>query len=728
MTDAGTTRTLRVEGMHCAGCALAVRRVLEGVSGVQRAEVDFASGLAEVSGDTPAAELCAAVDQAGYRAEAIEAFEDPRELRAEVEARQAAALAGWRRRALVGGAIWLPLESLHWWAEASHAHAPWVDGVLLAGSALSMLLVGTGFWRSAWSVLRHGRTNMDVLIALGATTAFTASLITFLAQRRGVLLDQPTWFAEAAALLAIISVGHWMEAAATRRAGQAVRELLELQPDRVERIVHGSAEQVVETRAVRPGDLLRVRPGGRVPVDGVVERGQAEVDESVVTGESLPVQRGPGAALAAGCLNLNGDLELRSSVDGRATSLARVALQVQRAQASRAPIQALADRAAAIFVPGVLALAAVTAIAWGLAGHWSTGVLAATTLLIISCPCALGIATPMAVMVGAGEASLRGVLVKDAASLERAGRVDRVWFDKTGTLTRGEPRVHALVPIGAHDPLEALALAAGAERGSEHPIARAIVSHAVERGVTIEPGERFVATAGSGVSARVGGRAVSVLRDAQSSCVVQVDGEARLRIEVRDAVRAEAPGVVSALRLMGLSVGMLTGDRAAEAARIAAEAGIDGVEVRADLLPADKASIVRASGGAAAMVGDGVNDAAALAESGLGIAMGSGVSLAGESASVVLAGGRLEALPGLVRVGRETLRCIRQNLFLAFAYNALAMPAAAFALLGPKGPAVAALAMALSDLSVVGNAVRLKWRLARQRRASRAARSPSPAA
>ena len=727
MASAGTTRTLRVQDMHCAGCALAVRNALEGVSGVERAEVDFAAGLAQVTGSAGAGDLREAVERAGYRAEAIEAFEDPRALRAEIESRQAAALSAWKRRAIVGCAIWLPLESLHWWAQGAHAHAAWVDACMLGGSALSMLLVGSGFWRSAWAVLRRGRTNMDVLIALGATTAFVASLVTFIAQRRGALMDQPTWFSEAAALLAIISIGHWMEAAATRRAGVAVRELLELQPERVER-VEGDAGTQVDTTQVRPGDLLRVRPGGRVPVDGVIERGQADLDESVVSGESLPVARAPGARVAAGSMNLNGELVVRAEVDGRDTSLARVALQVQRAQASRAPIQALADRVAAVFVPGVLALAALTLLGWGLAGSWSTGVLAATTLLIISCPCALGIATPMAVMVGAGEASLRGVLVKDAAALERAGRIGRVWFDKTGTLTRGEPVVHALEPVTGRDPREALALAAAAEMASEHPVARAIVSHARALGVPVPPAQGFSATAGVGVTATVAGRLVSVTRDAQAGCVVAVDGQAWLRIEVRDEVRAVSRGVVEALRAQGLVVGMLTGDRASEAARIAAACGIPAAETRASLLPADKADMVRASGDAAAMVGDGVNDAVALAESGLGIAMGSGVSVAGESAAVVLVGGRLEALPGLVRVGRETLRCIRQNLVLAFAYNALAMPAAAFALLGAKGPAIAALAMALSDLSVVGNAARLKWRLARQRRPSRAARSPSPAA
>lgn len=727
MDGDGTTHTLRVQGMDCAGCAVAVRRALEKVEGVRRADVDFAAGLALVEGGARAEDLRRAVDGAGYRAESVESFEDPRQLRAEAERRQLATLRAWRGRALVGLALWVPLESLHWWARAGHWHGPALDAVMLGGSTLSMLLVGSGFWRSAFAVLRHGRTNMDVLIAMGATTAWVASVVVFLAQREGALLEQPTWFSEAAALLAIISVGHWMESAATQRAGRAVRELLELQPERVERMTEDGAVERVDASAVRPGDLLRVLPGGRIPVDGRIEQGTADLDESVVTGESLPVARGPGHAAAAGTLNLNGQLLVRSEVHGSATSIARVALQVQRAQASRAPIQALADRVAGVFVPVVLLLAAATAVGWGLAGDWATGVLAATTVLIISCPCALGVATPMAIMVGAGEASLRGVLVKDAGALERAGRVNFVWFDKTGTLTRGEPEVTGLHAV-AGEVHAALAMAAAAESGSEHPVGRAIVRRARALGLTVPAASGFTATPGHGVQATVEGRAVEVIRDAQATCLVRVDGVPVLRIEVRDEIRPQAPAVVASLGRLGIRAGMLTGDRALEAQRIAQACRLEAEHVRADLRPMDKVQAIQQSGAGAAMVGDGVNDAAALAESALGIAMGGGVSVAGESAAVVLVGGRLESLPGLLRVGRGTLRCIRQNLFLAFAYNAVAIPAAAFALLGPHGPAVAAAAMALSDLSVVGNALRLKWVLARERRPRRVSRSRPPSA
>ncbi len=723
----GTTRTLRIHGMDCAGCSIAVGVALRAVEGVRSAEVDYASGLATVEGVAELEVLQRAVERSGYQAEPCETFEDPRLLRAEVERRQHDQWRAWRWRAIVGCIIWVPLETFHWIAMSWSTHSVVVDAIMLAGSSVSMALVGVGFWRSAWTALRHGRTNMDVLIALGSTTAYAASVVTFVAQRFGSLQDQPTWFSEAAALLAIISIGHWMESATTAKAGAAVRELLELQPLQVDRMDEQGVVSVVATELVRPGDRIRIRPGGRVAIDGLIVSGGGDLDESVITGESLPVNRTVGATVFAGTLNLTGDLVVQSTVDGRGTSLTQVALQVQRAQASRAPIQATADRVAGVFVPAVLAIAAVTAVVWGLAGDWSTGILAATTVLIISCPCALGLATPMAIMVGSGEASLRGVLVKDAGALERAGRVSRIWFDKTGTLTKGEPRVESVQAI-AGDTNQAIVFAAAAELGSEHPIARAIVRRATDLEVAIPTASDFVATPGMGVRATVHGSTVEVVRDAQASCLVRIDGVDRVRFHVVDTLRDEAPHVIQQLQSLSLSIGLLTGDRLPEAQRIAHAAGIHSSEVHANLMPTEKASILQNSGPQAAMVGDGVNDAAALAHSALGIAMGGGVAVAGESAAVVLVAARLNALPELIRIGRSTLRCVRQNLVLAFLYNVIAIPAAAFALLGSHGPAVAAAAMALSDLSVIGNAARLKWKLAKQRRVWHADTPPTPAA
>ncbi len=726
MDAAVTTRTLRVSGMECAGCAQAVRMALERVPGVHKADVDHAAGLAMVQGSAAEGGLVSAVESAGYRAEAVRNFDDPRTLRSETEARQRRLWLTWRRRALVGLGIWIPLEVTHAVAATRHDHGGGVDTFMMVGSTLAMLLVGSGFWRSAWAVLRRGRTNMDVLIAMGATTAWATSAVTFVAQQQGLWLDHPTWFSEAAALLAIISVGHWMESAASARAGDAVRELLELQPERVER-AEGEGWRGMPLVDVRPGDLVRVAPGGRVPVDGVVQRGRAQVDASVVSGESLPLPVGPGAGVSAGTLSLDGELVVRSGVDGRDTSLVRVALQVQRAQSSRAPIQALADRVAGVFVPVVLLVAASTVLGWGLAGSWSTGLLAATSVLIISCPCALGLATPMAVMVGAGEASRCGVLVKDATALERAGRIREIWFDKTGTLTQGAPVVDRMEPEQGFESAAALRLAAAVERASEHPFAQALVRAA--GGASLPPVQDFVAHPGSGVQGTVEGRRVQVTRDEQASCLVLVDGRPALRLHLSDQVRPEAADVVTELRGLGLGVGMLSGDRESEAARVAAAVGLHPSRVKARLSPAEKAASVQAAGPLAAMVGDGVNDASALAASGLGVAMGSGVAVAGESAGAVLVGGRLRSLVDLVTVGRGTLSCIRQNLFLAFVYNALASPAAAFALLGAHGPAIAAAAMALSDLSVIGNAARLRWSLARRRRSrENACRARTPGA
>ena len=704
--------------MECAGCAQAVRRALETVPGVRKADVDHAAGLAMVQGDAVDVELLSAVEAVGYRAEAVRNFDDPRAWRSETEARQRRLWLGWRRRALIGLGIWIPLEITHGVVAVRHGHSPTIDAFMMAGSTLAMLLVGSAFWRSAWSVLRRGRTNMDVLIAMGATTAWATSAVTFVAQRQGTWLDHPTWFSEAAALLAIISVGHWMESAASARAGDAVRELLELQPDRVQRAV-GEGWQDVSLDEVRPGDLVRVAPGGRVPVDGVVSRGRAQLDASVVSGESLPVPAGPGTTVFAGTLSLDGELVVASGVDGRDTSLVRVALQVQRAQSSRAPIQALADRVAGVFVPAVLLVALFAVVGWGLAGSWSTGVLAATSVLIISCPCALGLATPMAVMVGAGEASRRGVLVKDAAALERAGRLREIWFDKTGTLTRGAPVVDRMEAEPGFEAAAVLRLAAAVERSSEHPFGQAVV-HAAS-GASLPIVHDFAVMPGLGVQGTVEGRQVRVERDALATCVVTLDGAAALRLHISDEVRPEAAAVVAELHRLGLRTGMLSGDRASEAARIAEAVGLDPARVKSRLSPAEKAAWVRGAGPLAAMVGDGVNDASALAASGLGVAMGSGVAVAGESAGEVLVGGRLRSQVDLVTVGRRTLACIRQNLFLAFVYNTLAIPAAAFALLGVHGPAIAAAAMALSDLSVIGNAARLRWSLGRQRRSRRTA-------
>ena len=786
------THVLRIEGMHCAGCSAAITQELQAQPGVRNAIVDHLSGMATVETEAFVTDqkLVDVVVGSGYQAQRMEAIVDPVLMQAEAERAQSRSEFLWRRRSQIGFALWIPMESLHWITMAQHIHNSAVDIALLIGSTLSMVLVGSGFWRSAWSVLRVWRTNMDVLIALGATTAYVASLVIFIAQQMGHLQDQSTWFSEAAALLAIISLGHWFEAKATKSAGAAVRELLELQPEKAERIGAAGESEFIQSQDIRAADLIMVRPGGRVPIDGVIEVGEADLDESVMTGEPLPVRRTLGERVSAGTMCFSGMLHVRAATTGRDTSLSRIARLVQHAQTSRPPIQRMADRVAAVFVPLVLVIAAATAIGWGVAGSWPTGIMAATAVLIISCPCALGLAGPMAVMVGTGEASLRGILIKDAAALERAGRIATILFDKTGTLTKGEPVVtnielllaaepsvspiknatsqpsdsqsdlqsHALIdaptknatsqssdlqidaqtknatsqPMNAQAAgqatsqhalslQQALALSAAVESGSEHPIARAILRRAAQENIVVPAATRFESTPGLGVRAQVNGQSVEMRRDANASCVLLINSAAMARFTLADSLRVEAPKVIQALQVVGMKIGLITGDRRTEALRIAHESGIDQDMVTADATPESKLHVIRGYGERAMMVGDGVNDSAALAAAGLGVAMGGGTSIASESASIVLVGGTLSSLPALIDISKATLRCMRQNLFLAFMYNVVAIPLAAFALLGAYGPAIAAAAMACSDISVVGNAARLKWSLKRARK--RAARA-----
>ena len=761
------THVLRIEGMHCAGCSAAITQELQAQPGVRNAIVDHLSGMATVETEAFVTDekLVDVVVGSGYQAQRMEAIGDPVLMQAEAERAQSRSEFLWRRRSQIGFALWIPMESLHWITMAQHIHNSAVDIALLIGSTLSMVLVGSGFWRSAWSVLRVWRTNMDVLIALGATTAYVASLVIFIAQQMGQLQDQSTWFSEAAALLAIISLGHWFEAKATKSAGAAVRELLELQPEKAERIGAAGESEFIQSQDIRAADLIMVRPGGRVPIDGVIEVGEADLDESVMTGEPLPVRRTLGERVSAGTMCFSGMLHVRAATTGRDTSLSRIARLVQHAQTSRPPIQRMADRVAAVFVPLVLVIAAATAIGWGVAGSWPTGIMAATAVLIISCPCALGLAGPMAVMVGTGEASLRGILIKDAAALERAGRITTILFDKTGTLTKGEPVVTNIEllafdaqsdssgknPNSQSSDLQndariknttsqqinaqatgqvtstsqpalslqhVLALSAAVESGSEHPIARAITRRAAQENVVVPLATQFESTPGLGVRAQVNGQSIEMRRDASASCVLLINGAAVARFTLADSMRAEAPKVIEALKAVGMKTGLITGDRRPEALRIARESGIDQDMVTADATPQSKLAVIRSHGESAMMVGDGVNDSAALAAAGLGVAMGGGTSIASESASIVLVGGTLSSLPALIDISKATLRCMRQNLFLAFMYNVVAIPLAAFALLGAYGPAIAAAAMACSDISVVGNAARLKWALKRARKRS----------
>ena len=702
-----------VEGMTCAGCAAAVRRAVESIEGVSAASVDFASGRALVRGRRlDPGRIASRIDGAGFAARPELVEETPQELRSRLEREDERRRAAWRRRSIMAIACWVPMEALHW---SGHAlgHPTWLDPSLAIVGTIVLAIVGGGFYRSAFEAAKRRTSNMDTLISIGATTAWIFSMLVVVGRDRGWLEGQPTYFAEMAALLGLISLGHWLEARASASAGSAIRELLDLQPEFASRRREDGSFEEVPSVAIIPGDLVQVRPGARVSVDGLVVEGASALDESVLTGESIPVDRSVGDEVVAGAINTTGVLLVEAKVDGRGTTLARIARLVQESRASRADIQRLADRISAVFVPVVVSIAAFTLLGWWIAGDPAKGAIAMVTVLIIACPCALGLATPMAVVVATGHAAKRGILVRDAASLERAGRATRVVFDKTGTLTLGRPEVVSIEPASGVGAIDLLQAAASVEQASEHPLAKAIVKAAQARGARLSAVSGFVSMPGQGVRGTVAGRMVEVVRSTDASCEVRIAGATVGTIDLADAPRPDAPQAIAALGRLGLEVAMLSGDRRTRAVEIAERIGIAAANVVAETDPAGKSAFIESSPRGTVMVGDGVNDAAALTRADVGLALASGTSVAIESAGIVVPGDRVLAVPETIRIARMTLSAIRQNLFLAFAYNVSMIPIAALGLLGIHGPLIAAGAMALSDLSVVGNALRLRSRLRR---------------
>ena len=738
MTNQDTTATieLHVEGMHCSACAASVRRALAGVEGVADASVSHGDELARVTGTAlPEDQLLEAVRKAGYTASVRAEQRSVAAQRTEIEHLQHTTAARWRRLLIIGAVGTVLIHAIQWLGpplglERGGVGPMWT---IAAIATFVQIVVGSAFYRSAWSAARVRTTNMDTLIAIGATAAYVLSWVSLLGGENGV----PLYFGESAALLTLISLGHWLEARTTSQAGSAVRELLSLQPDSVTRLDRESDRtgRVVPSEEIGEGELILLRPGERVAVDGIILDGESTLDESIVTGESMPVDRGPGDEVIAGAINLGGVLVVRTTVDGRHTTVARIAEMVRSAQMSRTEIQRLADRVSAVFVPAVLIIAGLTVLGWAIVGGGGGGdlvggVIAATTVLVISCPCALGLATPTAIMVGSGEASRRGIFIKSAHALELLARVSAVFFDKTGTLTHGRPRV-----IDAAD--DVLELAAAVAAGSNHPLSRAIVEEAESRGLRYEPATNVHESAGVGITGTTSAGRVEIVGGERAQGVesdraedepggtvsaVIVDGERRGTIRFFDSPRPDAPATIEALHRNGITTSILSGDRAAAAEAVGEQVGIDPADVHAGLSPEEKVERVRAyqaDGAVAAFVGDGINDAAALvavsADGGVGIAMGAGSNVAIESADVVVPGEQRYAHGALLDIGRRTLATIKQNLFFSFVYNSLAIPAAALGLLGTSGPVIAAIAMAMSDLCVIGNSLRLKANLARER-------------
>jgi P-type Cu+ transporter len=733
--DRNEELTLAIEGMTCASCVRTVEGALAKVAGVSDASVNLATETARVRfAETAVAvpELVKAVKAAGYGARVREAGSEERE-----QAARLAELGRTRRRlivALVLGSAAMVLSM------APHMiggieHADWRTYLLFVLATPVQFYAGWPFYRTAFAAARHRQTNMSTLVVVGTTAAYAISVAAtffpsvFFAAR--LEPHQFLYYETSAVIIALVLLGRYLEARARAHTSDAIKKLAQLGA-KTARVRRRDGEEIeIPITEVVVGDVVIVRPGEKIAVDGLIIAGSSAVNESMVTGESIPVEKSAGSEVIGGTLNTSGAFRFRAMRVGEQTMLAQIIRLVEDAQASKAPIQRLADTVSSYFVPAVFGVAALTALAWLLFGpepRLTYALTAFVAVLIIACPCAMGLATPTAIMVGTGRGAEHGILIKSAEALERAGKVRAIILDKTGTLTEGKPLVTDVLPLNGLGETELLQLAATAERQSEHPLAQAIVDAALARGLPLGDAERFEALSGHGVRAAVAGHEVLVgsarhvgangageALAAQGKTIVHVarDGQPAGVIGIADTIRPSAREAVTQLRRLGIEVVMMTGDNERTAAAIAAQAGIE--RFFAGVLPEAKADYVKQlqnEGKRVAMVGDGVNDAPALAQGDLGIAIGSGTDVAIETGDIVIIGGDLRAVAKAIALSRKTVRTIWQNLFWAFAYNVGLIPLAAGVFYPFTGwllaPMLAAGAMALSSVTVVTNSLRLR--------------------
>ncbi|MFC1509511.1 heavy metal translocating P-type ATPase, partial [Candidatus Omnitrophota bacterium] len=693
-----TVANLPVIGMTCANCAAAVERTLtKRVEGVTSASVNLAAEKVSVEYDPSAVSLktlAEAIDNAGYTLiipDESGSVEDEEQKARDADVRV-------ERRALAVGLVFtIPLFVLSMARDFSligtWAHAAWVNWLFLALATPVQFYTGRGFYIGSYKSIRNGSANMDVLVALGSSTAYVYSLSLLVFPGFGTHV----YFETSAMIITLIKVGKLLEAVAKGRASQAIRRLMDLAPA-VAHLETDGIERDVPADRIKQGDVVVVRPGERIPVDGDILTGESSVDESMMTGESMPVDHSPGDTVYGSTINIQGRLRVRATGVGTDTTLAHIIRLVDRAQGSKAPIQRLADRVSAVFVPSIITIALITFVLWWFAGgEFVPAMIRMVAVLVIACPCALGLATPTAVMVGSGKGAGMGVLFRNSEALETAHRLSTVIFDKTGTITYGKPSMTDWVPYGS-DGDNNLSLIAGAESGSEHPLSRAVVNGAKDRGIAVPEPESFEAIAGRGIRAGITGHTVLVgspewidgfavlddtvtdqidrlANDGKTVMAALIDSRIAGVIGVSDREKPDSADVVKKLKSLGIEPVMLTGDNERAAAAVAARVGIDNVV--AGVLPDGKEAVVREyrkSGGCVGMVGDGINDSPALASADVGIALGTGTDIARETSDITLIGGELSGVVRAIRLSRETMRTIKQNLFWAFFYNLLLIP------------------------------------------------------
>jgi len=719
-----TAATLQVEGMTCASCVARVEKALLKVPGVVAATVNLATERATVSmlSTVPVTELLAAADKAGYAAHSL--ADAPQPARPRVPTWWPVLLSALLSLPLVAPMLLQPF-GIDWMLGG------WVQ---LALATPVQFGLGWRFYRAGWKALRAGAGNMDLLVALGTSAAY--GLSTYLLFRHAGHGMPHLYFEASAAVITLVLLGKWLEGRAKRQTTDAIRALNALRPATAT-LVRNGVEIEVPVAQVKVGDLVSIRPGERVAVDGEITAGRSHVDESLITGESMPVAKAAGDRVTGGAINAEGALTVRTLAIGAETTLARIIRMVESAQAGKAPIQRLVDRVSAVFVPVVLGIAALTLLGWvAFNGNWEPALINAVAVLVIACPCALGLATPTAIMVGTGVAARHGILIKDAEALEVAHAVTRVAFDKTGTLTEGRPALVAIQAAAGQTRDEVLRLSAALQQSSEHPLARAVMDKAQAEKLALPPAVDARALPGRGLEATVSGQilvlgssrllrelgldAATLATAAKAlehqgrtvSWLMRRDGDKAVLLGLLafgDSVKTSAHAAVARLHALGVQTVMLTGDNRGSAEAVARELGIQ--DVRAEVLPGDKAAVVQAlrqAGDVVAMVGDGINDAPALAAADVGIAMSTGTDVAMETAGITLMRGDPRLVADALDVSRRTYSTIRRGLFWAFAYNVVGIPLAA---LGFLSPVFAGAAMALSSVSVVGNALLLRrWR------------------